>query len=191
MDSDAKFNPPVGRDARVALDHSGLHFDCATGRIDHTAEFSDEPVAGALDDPAMVRGDRRLDQIAEERAEPRECSLLVRAGEPAITDDIGDQDRRDFPGIAHGASSCRFHLARGRVWPRSLSNKVATEDERSVTQLRRLPDIDAQRRSRCCLRRRRRRRASRGCSAHLRRRTRLARWFRRDRGRGSPSSGPL
>ena len=28
MRADAKFNPPVGRDARVALDHSGLHFDC-------------------------------------------------------------------------------------------------------------------------------------------------------------------
>ena len=115
MDSDAKFNPPVGRDARVALDHSGLHFDCATGRIDHTAEFSDEPVAGALDDPAMVRGDRRLDQIAEERAEPRERSLLVRAGEPAIADDIGDQDRRDFPGLAHGASSCIPFSTRPRL----------------------------------------------------------------------------
>ena len=68
MGADAKFNLPAGRDARVALDHSGLHFDCATRRVDHTAEFSDEPVAGALDDPAMVSGDRRLDQIAEERA---------------------------------------------------------------------------------------------------------------------------
>src|ERR1700722_2397983 len=61
MRADAKFNPPVGRDARVALDHSGLHFDRAARRIDHTAEFSDEPVAGALDDSAMVRGGRRLD----------------------------------------------------------------------------------------------------------------------------------
>ena len=80
MGADAKFNPPVGRHARIALDHSGLHFDCATRRIDHTAEFGDEPVARALDDPAMVSGDRGLDQIAEEarsRASVRSSSALA------------------------------------------------------------------------------------------------------------------
>jgi hypothetical protein len=59
-------------------------------------------VVAHLDDPAMVRGDRRLDQIAEKRAQSRERSLLVRAGESAITDDIGDQDRCDFPSLAQG-----------------------------------------------------------------------------------------
>src|SRR4029077_5036730 len=80
----------------------GRHSDGPTTRVYHTAEFSDEPVAGALDDPAMVSGDRGLDQIAEKRAQPCERSLLVRTREATVADDIGDQDRRDFPGSAHG-----------------------------------------------------------------------------------------
>ena len=120
MGADAKYDPSVGRDARIALDHSGLHFDCAMRRIDHTAEFSDEPVAGALDDPAMVSGDRGLNQIANERAQSRQRSLLVRVCEPAVADDIGDQDRRDFPVLAHGASSC-IHLTRDGVKRRTRS----------------------------------------------------------------------
>ena len=97
MNADAELDPLIRSDARIALDHSSLHFDCATRCIDHTAELGDEPVARALDDSAMVRGDRRLDQITEERAKPRKRALFVRACQPAITDDIGDQDRRDFP----------------------------------------------------------------------------------------------
>jgi hypothetical protein len=50
-----------------------------------------------------MRGHRRIDQIAAQRAQPRQRSLLVGAGEPAITDDIGDQDRRDLPRFRHGA----------------------------------------------------------------------------------------
>ena len=60
----------------------------------------------------MVSGDRRLDQIAEERAQPRERALLVRTREAAVTDDIGNQDRRDFPGSAHGRRYADPALAR-------------------------------------------------------------------------------
>jgi hypothetical protein len=35
----------------------------------------------------------------------RDCSLLVGAGEPAIADNIGDQDRSDLPRFRHGAAS--------------------------------------------------------------------------------------
>ena len=112
MGADAKFNPLFGRNARVALDHSCLHFDRATRRIEHAAEFGDEPVAGALDDPAVVSRYRRIDQIAEERAQPRERSLLVRTRKAAVANDIGDQDRRNFPGSAHGRRYAEPALAR-------------------------------------------------------------------------------
>ena len=105
MDADAKLNPPVGRDACIALDHAGLHFDRAARRVDHATEFSDEPVPGALDNSAVVDSDRRLDQITAQRAQPRQRALLVGAREPAITDDIGDQDRHNFPGLAHSSGS--------------------------------------------------------------------------------------
>ncbi len=62
-------------------------------------------VAGALDDAPMMRGDRRIDQIAAQRPQPRQRSLLVGAGEPAVADNIGDQDRSDLPRFHHDAAS--------------------------------------------------------------------------------------
>ena len=50
----------------------------------------------------MMHGDRGIDQIAAQRPQPRQHAILVRAGEPAVADDIGDQDRCDLPGFAHG-----------------------------------------------------------------------------------------
>ena len=63
-------------------------------------------VARALDDPAVVDGDRRVDQVAAQRAEARQNPFLVGAGEPAVADDVGDQDRRNFPGFADEDCPC-------------------------------------------------------------------------------------
>jgi hypothetical protein len=52
---DAKFDPFVGRDARVALDHGVLYFDRAAHRVHDAAELDDAAVAGALDDAAALR----------------------------------------------------------------------------------------------------------------------------------------
>jgi hypothetical protein len=40
-----------------------------------------------------VNGDGRVDQIAAQRPQPGERSLLVSAREPILADDVGDQDR--------------------------------------------------------------------------------------------------
>ena len=53
----------------------------------------------------MMRGDGGIDQIAAQPPEARQGAILVRSREPAVADDIGDQDRRNFPGLAHGAPS--------------------------------------------------------------------------------------
>ena len=52
----------------------------------------------------MVRGNGGIDEVAAESAEPRQGPILVRASEPAVADDVCDQDRSDLPGLAHGAS---------------------------------------------------------------------------------------
>jgi hypothetical protein len=57
MNADVKFDALVERDARVALDHGVLHFECAAHRIDYASELDDAAVAGPLDDAAMVHGD--------------------------------------------------------------------------------------------------------------------------------------
>ena len=91
------------RQAGVALDHSVLDLDGAAHRVDHAAEFDDRAVAGALDDAAMMESDGWVNEVATQRAQPRERALLVGTGEPAIADDIGDQDRGEFARLAHRA----------------------------------------------------------------------------------------
>ena len=62
-------------------------------------------VAGALDDAPVMGGDGGIDQIASEPPKTRKSPILVCAGEPAVADHVGDQDRRDFPGLAHSSRS--------------------------------------------------------------------------------------
>ena len=102
MDADAKLDALVRGDPGVALDEAVLHLDRAADRVDHAAKLDETAVAGALDDAPMMRGDGGIDQIAAQAPKPRQGAILVGAGEPAVADHVGDQDRRDFPGLAHG-----------------------------------------------------------------------------------------
>src|SRR5271165_1288762 len=110
MNADAKLDATLRRQAGVAFDETVLHLDRAAHGVDHAAELNKRAVAGALDDAPVVRVDRGIDQIAAQPAEPRQRAILVGAGEPAVTDDVRDQDRRDFPHSRHGAPS-RARLA--------------------------------------------------------------------------------
>jgi hypothetical protein len=105
MDPDAEFDAAFGRQSGVALDHVVLHLDRATHRVDHAAKLDRAAVPGAFDGAPAMRGDRGINQIAAQGSEPRQRSLLVGAREPAIADDIGDQDRSDLPRFRHGAAS--------------------------------------------------------------------------------------
>ena len=60
---------------------------------------------GALDDAPMMGVDRGINQIAAQPPEPRERALLVRAGEPAIADHVGNQDCSDLARLRHSAPS--------------------------------------------------------------------------------------
>jgi hypothetical protein len=90
VNADAKFDPLVERDTGVTLDHGVLDFDRETHRADDAAELHNGPIAGALDDAAMVHGDYGINQIATDRPEPGQNSIFVRAGESAIADHIRD-----------------------------------------------------------------------------------------------------
>jgi hypothetical protein len=96
-------NPPVLRHAGVALDEAVLHFNRATYRVDDTLELDDRAVARALDDAAVMNRDRGVDEVAPKGSQARENAILVRAGEPAVADHVGDQDCRKFAGLAHRA----------------------------------------------------------------------------------------
>jgi hypothetical protein len=103
MDAYAEFDALVGRDPSVALDHRPLDFNGEVHCVDDAPELDDAAVAGAPNDPTMVHGDGRIDQVASERAQPRQNPVLVGSCKPRIADDVGHQDRRDFARFRHGA----------------------------------------------------------------------------------------
>ena len=103
MNADAKFNALFGRQAGVALDHTALHFDGATDRVDHAAELDDRAIAGTFDHTTMVESDSRINEVAAKGPQAGERSLLVGARKPAVADDVRDQDRREFSNFAHRA----------------------------------------------------------------------------------------
>jgi hypothetical protein len=49
-------------------------------------------------------GDGRIDEIAAQPPEARQGPLFVGASEPAVTDDIRHEDRRELSGLAHCAA---------------------------------------------------------------------------------------
>ncbi len=101
MDADAKFDPPVLRHPGIALDHGVLHLDSTAHGIHHAAELNDGSVTRALHHPALVHGYGGIDQVAAQRSQPRQRSILISAGKPTESDHIGSQDGRKFSLLWH------------------------------------------------------------------------------------------
>jgi len=96
---------------RPALRSMRPHLDGAAHRVDHAAEFDEVAVAGALDHAPVMHGDGRVDQIAAQSPEPRKRTVFLRACEPAVADNVRDQDRCKFSGLAHGGPLPRYTVA--------------------------------------------------------------------------------
>ena len=111
VNPDAEFDSSVLGHAGVALDEAVLNLDRAAHRVDDAAELDDRAVAGALDDAAVMGGDGWIDEVAAEPPQARKGPILVGAGEPAITNDIRNQDRRELSGLAHCAPPAVGRLA--------------------------------------------------------------------------------
>ena len=104
MDPDAELDAAIFRHSGAAFGHAGLHLDRATHGVDHAAKFDEESIAGAFDDAPAMGCYCRIDEIAAQPPETRQGALLVGAGEPAVADHVGDQDRSNFPGFGHGVA---------------------------------------------------------------------------------------
>ena len=102
MDADAELDAPFGRQSGVALDHAVLHLDGAAHGVDHATKFDKRAIACPLHDAAVMHGDGRIDQVATQRSQPRQCAIFISTGEPAVSDHIRRQDGREFPGLGHG-----------------------------------------------------------------------------------------
>ena len=101
-----------GRNARVPFLHRILHFNGTSDGIDHAAELDQHAIAGALDHASVVDRDRRVDQIAAQRPQPRERAILVGACQSAEADDIGCKDGREFALFDHGFQTVGPRLSR-------------------------------------------------------------------------------
>ena len=80
MDADTELDAPLGRKPSIALDHAALHLDGAAHGVDYAAKFDKRAIACPLDDAAVMHGDGRVDQVASERPQSRQCAILIRAG---------------------------------------------------------------------------------------------------------------
>ena len=129
MNADPVLDALVRRDAGIALDHAVLNFDRAAQRIDHAAELDDQPIAGALDHPAVVGGDRRVGEVAAQSAQACEHALLVRPGETAEADDVGGKDGGELAGFFHGALGDAGTIAQD-----CLGAAILTRRDRRVRQ---------------------------------------------------------
>ena len=116
-----------------------MDFDRAAHGVDDAAEFDDRAVASALDDTTVMHVDRRIDQIAAQPPQPRQGAILVRAGKPAVADDVGDKDRRELPGLAHGALRGGLSLPGGTATDGAHSAGAEPRGEAGSVQAIRVP----------------------------------------------------
>ena len=68
MDAHADVDALIGRKAGVARNEAALNLNRRPHRLDHAAELDNRPVAGALDEPTVVDGDGRVDEVAAQRS---------------------------------------------------------------------------------------------------------------------------
>src|SRR6516165_2614358 len=104
IDADTELDAGLCPNTRVPLGHGLLHLDRATHRVDDAGKFHQQPVAGGLDDAAMVLGDLRIGELAAQCFEADERALLVRSHQPRIARRIGGEDRRETARLGHAGS---------------------------------------------------------------------------------------
>jgi len=98
--------PPRQIERRSAL--SSEHLPALTKRSNCRADirkaFDQQSVARCFKEPAVVRGNRRIDQLGPDRSEPLKGAALVRFHEPRVTGHVGGKDGSETAGRGHGRS---------------------------------------------------------------------------------------
>ena len=105
MNADAELDAALGRKAGVALGQPMLQLDPAAHGVNDAAKFDDGAVARALHHPPAVDRDRRLDQIAPERAQTGQDSIFVSASKPRKPDNVGHENCRQLARLGHRLDS--------------------------------------------------------------------------------------
>ena len=77
MDADTKLDPALRGQAGIALDHCSLDLDSAPHRVDDASELDERAITGTLHHTSSVYCDRRIDEVAAQRPQPREGALFL------------------------------------------------------------------------------------------------------------------
>jgi hypothetical protein len=95
IDADPEFYALIRRYVRIAFGHATLNIDCATYRIHNAVELGEQSVIGIFDNsPAMgsnIWGNQALQMFPQ----PYVRAFFVRAGQSAVTGNIGRKDRNE------------------------------------------------------------------------------------------------
>jgi hypothetical protein len=93
IDADPQADPLVRGDCRFALLHAPLDTDGAVDRIHDAGELGEQAVAHALDEPAVLAGQQRLDQFGAAGEQTRERAPFIPLHQPRIAGHIRGEDR--------------------------------------------------------------------------------------------------
>src|SRR5262245_22598897 len=96
-DADPELEPLGCVEPGGASTHALLQLGGAADGVDDARELRQQPVAGGLDDPSAMFGNRGVDELAAVRAETEEGSLLIRLHEPAVSHRVGGEDCSESP----------------------------------------------------------------------------------------------
>src|ERR1700722_3993150 len=89
VDPDAKLDPLLICNIRVALGHAALHVHRAAHGVHHARHLDEEAVAGGLDGAPPVLRNLRFHQFATTGLHAFESTFLVSSHESAIASHIG------------------------------------------------------------------------------------------------------
>src|SRR5260370_40597248 len=96
VNPDAKLDPSLICNIRVALGHAALHVHRAAHGVHYARKFDENAVSGGLDDAPTVLRNLRVHQFATAGLEACESAFLVSAHESAVASHIGGQDGGDL-----------------------------------------------------------------------------------------------
>ena len=94
LDADTELDPPLAGTSALRASTPPPWASTAHRAASSAAEFDQEPVAGVLDDAALVLADVRVDELTAMSFEARQSAGLIRAHQPAVASDIGGDDGR-------------------------------------------------------------------------------------------------
>jgi hypothetical protein len=96
IDTNAQFEPALGRERVVDRSRGPLHLDSAVQRVDDARKIRQQAVSCGTDDPPATRRNQRVDSAAQ-LAERSMRAGLIFAHQPAETDHIGMQNGGELP----------------------------------------------------------------------------------------------